>query len=181
MATFNRLKQYLRTYTTDGMVLAFSGGTAGALLLAVLESLLAEACFPVMALTIHSIFTNPEELKSLKVAAVDAGVGLKLLACDPLALHNFKYELHERPDWCREYIFSELAAYAENNNFNTLVTGTTADSYESGGCNNDLMKLRICSPLVELDVTKSEVAELVKKLGLKCPVTVELSCIEAFF
>jgi uncharacterized protein len=175
MATFNRLKQYLKQYTANGIVLAFAGGTTGALLLAVLESLLAEACFPVMALTIHSIFSNPEELESLKIAAAGAGVRLKLLAYDPIALQNFRYELHDRLNWRREYIFSELLVYTADNSINTLVEGTTADDCECSSFNDhNLVRSRICSPLVELGITKDEVAELVKQLGLKSPIAVEL-------
>lgn len=172
MTAFNRLKQYIRKYAANGIVLAFAGGTTGALLLAVLESLLAEACFPVMALTIHSIFSNPEELENLKAAAAEAGVRLKLLASDPIALQNLKLEPQS---WCREYIFPELLVYAADNSLNTLVEGTTADGYNSScSCNYNQLKTRVCSPLAELGITKREVEELVKHLGLKSPAVVEL-------
>ena len=175
MAVFDKLKQYLRRHTANGIVLAFAGGTTGALLLAVLESLLAEACFPVMALTIHSIFSNPEELEGLRIAAAEAGVRLKLLASDPIAIQGLKCEPQSRLCRHREYIFPELLVYAADNSLNTIIEGTTADSYDSAcSCNYTLVKSRVCSPLVELGITRSEVEELVKQLGLKSPAVVEL-------
>lgn len=82
MHTLDKLKIYLRELAPKGIALAFSGGVDSSLLLAVLKMLHAEAPFPLQALTMHSIFHREEELEQVKAFTAQAGVPLKLFACD---------------------------------------------------------------------------------------------------
>ena len=89
MSKYEQLKHDLRERSEGGIALAFSGGVDSSLLLAVLKELHDEAPFPLLALTLHSIFQRPEELEEVRKAAGKAGIELKLFGCDPLSIPLF--------------------------------------------------------------------------------------------
>ena len=73
MSKYEQLKHDLRERSEGGIALAFSGGVDSSLLLAVLKELHDEAPFPLLALTLHSIFQRPEELDEVRKTAGKAG------------------------------------------------------------------------------------------------------------
>ena len=80
MSKYEKLKHFLRKYSTGGIAIAFSGGVDSSLLLNVLKELRQDFPFHLLALTVHSIFQRPEELEKVQEATIKAGIEPSFLA-----------------------------------------------------------------------------------------------------
>lgn len=177
MSKYEQLKHDLRERSEGGIALAFSGGVDSSLLLAVLKELHDEAPFPLLALTLHSIFQRPEELDEVRKTAGKAGIELKLFGCDPLSIPEVKYNPPDRCFWCKRYLFSEIRDFAAARGIGTVIDGTNADdrkSYRPGLA--ALEELGILSPLAELGITKAEVRRIAAELHLECAEKPSVPC-----
>ena len=182
MSKYEQLKHDLRERSEGGIALAFSGGVDSSLLLAVLKELHDEAPFPLLALTLHSIFQRPEELEEVRKAAGKAGIELKLFGCDPLSIPEVKYNPPDRCFWCKRYLFSEIRDFAAARGIGTVIDGTNADdrkSYRTGLA--ALEELGILSPLAELGITKAEVRRIAAELHLECAEKPSVPCMATRF
>ena len=182
MSKYEQLKHDLREGSEGGIALAFSGGVDSSLLLAVLKELHDEAPFPLLALTLHSIFQRPEELEEVRKAAGKAGIELKLFGCDPLSIPEVKYNPPDRCFWCKRYLFSEIRDFAAARGIGTVIDGTNADdlqSYRPGLA--ALEELGILSPLAELGITKAEVRRIAAELHLECAEKPSVPCMATRF
>lgn len=182
MSKYEQLKHDLRKRSEGGIALAFSGGVDSSLLLAVLKELHDEAPFPLLALTLHSIFQRPEELEEVRKAAGKAGIELKLFGCDPLSIPEVKYNPPDRCFWCKRYLFSEIRDFAAARGIRTVIDGTNADdrkSYRPGLA--ALKELGILSPLAELGITKAEVRRMAAELHLECAEKPSAPCMATRF
>lgn len=182
MSKYEQLKHDLRERSEGGIALAFSGGVDSSLLLAVLKELHDEAPFPLLALTLHSIFQRPEELEEVRKAAGKAGIELKLFGCDPLSIPEVKYNPPDRCFWCKRYLFSEIRDFAAARGIGTVIDGTNADdlkSYRPGLA--ALEELGILSPLAELGITKAEVRRMAAELHLECAEKPSVPCMATRF
>lgn len=182
MLQYEKLKKFLRERAKGGIALAFSGGTDSSLLLAVLKELHEEEPFPLLALTMHSIFQRPEELDEVQETTRQAGIELKLFGCDPLSIPEVKYNPPDRCYWCKRYIFSELRDYADSRGIATLIDGTNADdrkSYRPGLA--ALAEMQVLSPLAELGITKAEVRKMAALLNLECAEKPSVPCMATRF
>lgn len=182
MSKYEQLKHDLRERSEGGIALAFSGGVDSSLLLAVLKELHDEAPFPLLALTLHSIFQRPEELEEVRKAAGKAGIELKLFGCDPLSIPEVKYNPPDRCFWCKRYLFSEIRDFAAARGIGTVIDGTNADDrkcYRPGLA--ALEELGILSPLAELGITKAEVRRIAAELHLECAEKPSVPCMATRF
>ncbi len=182
MSKYEQLKHYLRERSEGGIALAFSGGVDSSLLLAALKELHDEAPFPLLALTLHSIFQRPEELEEVRIATGKAGIELKLFGCDPLSIPEVKYNPPDRCFWCKRYIFSEIRDFAMARGIGTVIDGTNADdrkSYRPGLA--ALEELGIRSPLAELGITKADVRRMAAELRLECAEKPSIPCMATRF
>ncbi len=182
MSKYEQLKHFLRERSQGGIALAFSGGVDSSLLLAVLKELYDESPFPLLALTIHSIFQRVEELEEVRAATKKAGIELKLFGCDPLSIPEVKYNPPDRCFRCKRYIFSEIVDYAKAQSIETVIDGTNADdrkSYRPGLA--ALRELGVLSPLAELGITKAEVRRLAANLQLECVGKPAMPCMATRF
>jgi len=169
MPKIEELKNYLRDRSGGGIALAFSGGADSSLLLSVLKELHDELPFPLLALTMHSIFQRDEEIDEVKRLAVEYGVELKIFGCDPLAIPEIKYNPPERCYWCKLYIFNEFLDCAHNHGLAMLIDGTNADDLTV--CRpgrKALTEIGVVSPLAELGITKQEIRAMTKERNLRC-------------
>lgn len=182
MTKYEELKEYLRTLAPRGVALAYSGGVDSSLLLAVLTELHKKKPFPLIALTMHSIFQREEELSEVQNAAKKSGVELKLFSCDPLSIPEIKYNPPDRCYWCKRYIFSEFRDCATSKGLATLIDGTNADDrkcYRPGLA--ALTEMRVLSPLAELGITKAKVRKMAAFLKLECAVKPSTPCMATRF
>ena len=74
MTRIDELKLNLRFLAPQGIALAFSGGVDSTFLLSVLKELHDEAPFPLLALTMHTVFQPDDETEAAKRQTAELGV-----------------------------------------------------------------------------------------------------------
>lgn len=181
MPALEILKRYLRRRADGGIALAFSGGINSSLLLAVLGELYAESPFPLLALTVHSIFQPDKTTADIQKAADQAGVELKLFGCDPLAIPELKYNPTDRRDRYRRYLFTEIRDFAAARGIQTVVSGRCADDRGSVAGKTAFHEDGIPAPLAELGITGTEVRKMAAELRLNGTERLSAPCMATRF
>lgn len=182
MTRTDELKNFLRERSNGGIALAFSGGVDSTLLLSVLNELCGESSFPLLALTMRSIFQEQKEIAEVKKIAAEYGIELAMLECDPLSIPEVKYNPPDRCYWCKRYIFSEFRRIAKQRGMAVLLDGTNADdvnAYRPG--RRAIAELGVISPLAELGFTKAEIRALAGARGLRVSTKPSAPCLATRF
>ena len=182
MEQLEKLKQYLRARVTEGAALAFSGGVDSSVLLETLRLLREESPFPLIAISMYSVFQKEEELEEIRRATDAAHVELVVFEFDPLSLPVLRNNPPDRCYHCKYAVFSQLKSEAEKRGIKLLMDGTHADDlqvYRPG--RKALQELGIISPLAELGITKKEIREIAGELGLSCASKAASPCLATRF
>lgn len=155
-----RLTSQLRQ--KEKMAIAFSGGTDSTFLLAVAAGVLGDN---VVAITVKSPYIPQWEVDEALETAKQFKVNHRLLQIQiPEAVKN---NPTDRCYLCKKQVFTLIQAEAERMGFRHVADGTNADDtgdYRPGL--RALGELGIYSPLLEAGITKKEVRELSKVMGL---------------
>ena len=170
MNRIDELKRNLRLLAPHGIALAFSGGVDSTFLLSVLKELHDETPFPLLALTMHTVFQPDDETEAAKRQTAEFGVEAEVFTCDPLALPEVRSNPPDRCCWCKR------------KNFRTLLDGTNADdghAYRPG--RRALKELGVLSPLASLGFTKQEIRELSAERGLPTATKPSMPCLATRF
>ena len=143
-------------------VVAFSGGVDSTFVLATAHQVLGEK---VLAITVKTPYIPDWEVDEAIAYCKKNGVRHQVLHAGilPEILNNPENRCY----LCKKYVFSLLNAEARKNGFNVVLDGTNFD--DSGVYRPGLAALReleIRSPLLENGITKKEVREFSRKLGL---------------
>ncbi len=147
------------------VVVAFSGGVDSTFLLRMAKDTLGEE--NVLAVTALSPLYPERELTLAKKMAEEMGVKHKLIESNELQIEGFSKNPINRCYLCKKELFEELKQVAREMNFSSVVEGSTLDDemdYRPG--KKAIKELGIRSPLVEAGLTKAEVREISKSLGL---------------
>jgi len=163
---FENLKNYLKTLETQGVCLAFSGGIDSALLLHICAKTLSTERF--CAVTFKSEFQTEDEIEFCKNFTENYAVNHDIIRVsnlsDPIIQNNPK----DRCYHCKKGFFTRLKEFAAKCNFKNVIDGTNFDDlscYRPGL--KALEELNIISPLAEFKITKPEIRQYAKFLGLK--------------
>ena len=163
----NRLKNFLRQYASEGIALAFSGGTDSTLLLAVLSLMNQESPFAAKALTIKTVLQDGDEMAAAKNLAQKFNIPHYFLTFAPLAVDAIKNNRPDRCYHCKKAIFTTFFDTIKKHNIKYLIDGTNADDlqvYRPG--RKALEELGVISPLALLGITKAQIRKLSAELGL---------------
>lgn len=163
---YERLKEKMRRYTTEGAMVAFSGGVDSALLLK-LACVAAGTDKKVYAVTVQTKLHPSEDWEAAKRSAAEAGAIHKVLQIDELAESGIEDNPPDRCYLCKREIFRKIKSLAEELGAGCVLEGTNADDlhqYRPGI--RALRELQIISPLCECGVTKEEIRELAGYLGI---------------
>lgn len=182
MNTFNRLKDFLRPFRSQGVALAFSGGIDSTLLLAALNELNQEKPFPKAAFYVQSVFQNKTESELVHSLCSAYHTELVVLQTDPLSLPAIKNNRTDRCYWCKKNFFTLLLKEASKKNLKTIIDGTNADdlkTYRPGL--KALQELKILSPLSELGISKKQIRETAITLRLQNATKPSTPCLATRF
>jgi len=147
------------------IVVAFSGGVDSTFLLGMARDTLGAE--NVLAVTALSPLYPERELSVAKKMAAEMGVKHILIESNELEIEGFSKNPIDRCYLCKRELFDELITVARQENLSSVIEGSTLDDekdYRPG--KRAIRELGIRSPLVEASLSKADVREVSKSLGL---------------
>ena len=176
----DKIRQLQTILTGYGSLLvAFSGGVDSSLLLKVAVDTLGDR---VAAFTEASPLHQSWELTEARELADRLGVRHIVISGDELASPEFAANPPERCYLCKSVIFGEAAKVATELGLNVIADGSNLDDlgdYRPG--RRALAEMGIKSPLVEAGLTKAEIRQASKTLGLPTWDRQPLACLASRF
>jgi len=148
----------------ESVLIAFSGGVDSAVVAATAKIALKNKA---LAVTINSPLILQEEIEEAIKVAREIGINHIVLEGNELEDPNFVCNPINRCYFCKKNLAIKLKNLAEEKGFKNIVDGTNIDDlkdYRPGRV--ALSEAGIDSPLVEAGLTKKEVREIAKILGL---------------
>ena len=157
-----RLLNILRSY--GGILVAFSGGTDSAYLLAAAREALGDS---LLAVTAGSPVHGDQEVMEAEKLAREIGVEHRVIKTHELDDPDFRMNPPDRCYICKKGLLRVLKEIARKENLAVVVEGTNQDDlgdYRPG--RKAVLEMGVLSPLLEAGLTKAEIRTLSKKIGL---------------
>ena len=161
-------------------LVAFSGGVDSSLALAVAARALPEG--NVLAVTSNNETYLPSELDLARDFADSLGVEHLVVNTRELDDPNYASNPTNRCYFCKSTLYSDLSKLAEERGYGCVVDGANKDDegdYRPG--RKAAKELGVVSPLSAVGVSKAEVRELAKHLGLPSWDKPALACLSSRF
>lgn len=156
-----RLRHLISAY--ESVAIGFSGGVDSTFLCAIA----AEELNNILAVTIATSFQKPEDIKQAQEIASQLSIS-HIVKKVPIEHEQFYTENPKNRCYsCKYFIFSIIQNIAETHQISRVFEGTTSDdiTYERPGM-KALKDLGICSPLLEVNLTKKEIRQISKAMNL---------------
>ena len=174
---YNDLKEYIRSL--ESVAVAFSSGVDSTFLLKVAHDVLGNR---VIAVTARSCSFPERELEEAIEFAKANGITHKLVDSEELEIEGFSQNPLNRCYLCKHELFSKMKDIATQNGFQEVVEGSNMDDlgdYRPGL--TAIEELGIKSPLRYAELTKSEIRQLSKELGLPTWEKQSFACLSSRF
>ena len=159
---YDVLKKYLASL--ESVAVAFSGGVDSTLLLKVAHDVLGDKA---IAVTVSSPSIARREILEAESFCSENGITQEVLNLNELEIEGFSDNPPNRCYLCKHAIFSKILETARKRNLAHVAEGSNVDDlgdYRPGL--KALQELCIKSPLREAGLTKAEIRELSRELGL---------------
>lgn len=148
----------------ESVVVAYSGGVDSTLLLKAAHDLLGER-----AVAITAVSASLPEYELEEAVAIAAQIGARLVQIESRETEDPRYLANtpQRCFFCKSEVYDLIVGYARREGFNHIIDGTNAD--DTGDHRPGRLAARergVRSPLVEAGLTKAEVREHARRLGL---------------
>lgn len=146
----------------EKVILAFSGGVDSTFLLKAAQEALGGN---LKAVTIQSPYIPKWEIEEAKQLVAQLGVTFEILEA-PI-IDEIRHNPENRCYLCKKAVFSKIKDIAQREGYPYVIDGTNFDDigdYRPGL--KALAELNIKSPLLECQLTKQEIRDLSKELGL---------------
>ncbi|HEY8889170.1 MAG TPA: ATP-dependent sacrificial sulfur transferase LarE [Clostridium sp.] len=159
---FQNLKKNIKSL--GSVAIAYSGGVDSTFLLKVAADVLGDK---VIAITAKSTTYPEREFKEAVKYIGDIGAKHIVIISEELEIEGFAKNPIDRCYFCKKELFSKVRKVADDNNINAVLDGSNADDvsdYRPGM--KAANELKVISPLKDAGLTKDNIRELSKKLGL---------------
>lgn len=144
-------------------VLAYSGGVDSTFLLKTLQL----SDIKAIAVTAVSEATPHNDLLNAKAMAAEIGIEHRIIETEELSIEEFVNNAPDRCFFCKDELFRKLTDIASTEGYKFVLDGSNMDDttdYRPG--RRAAMKYNVRSPLIEAGLSKIELRELSKQLGL---------------
>lgn len=164
LSKLERLREIIHGYRS--VLVAFSGGVDSAFVLKVARDVLGRS--RAKAVTAQSESVAERELVAAKELARELDVEHKVIQTRELDNANYKANPTNRCYFCKTELYEHLLSVAKEWKLETIANGTNLDDlsdFRPGLTAADEHGIK--SPLVEANLTKSEIRDLSRELGLR--------------
>jgi len=176
----DKLASLERAIASCGSALvAFSGGVDSTFLLSVAKDVLDQR---LLAVTAASPVVQPDEVKGAKALAKRLGVAHEVIRTDEIMHEEYCSNPPERCYFCKQVLFSRLAALAKKRGLACVIEASNADDtgdYRPGI--RAVRELGVKSPLIEANLTKAEIRALSRERKLPTWDKPALACLASRF
>ncbi len=174
---FARLKEIIKGY--GSLLVAFSGGCDSTLLLRAAHDVLGDKA---VAVTARSETYPSREYEEAEKFAQELGVRHLTIDTSELAVEGFSSNPPDRCYFCKTELFHKLLELAREHGLQYVADGTSLDdaSDHRPGM-RAAAELGIVSPLKEAGLTKQDIREISKSLGLPTWDKPSLACLASRF
>ncbi|MBU3111130.1 ATP-dependent sacrificial sulfur transferase LarE [Clostridium lacusfryxellense] len=159
---FQNLKNNIKRL--GSVAIAYSGGVDSTFLLKVAADVLGDK---VIAITAKSTTYPEREFKEAVKYIGDIGAKHIVIISEELEIEGFAKNPIDRCYFCKKELFSKVRKVADDNNINAVLDGSNADDVSDFRPGMKAAnELKVISPLKDAGLTKDNIRELSKNLGL---------------
>ena len=180
MSVEDKMHSIINALAQRGSVLvAFSGGVDSSVLAALAFRALGDKA---LAITADSPTLAPGELDCAREVAGEIGIRHMIISYDELEEPTFSRNPVDRCYYCKKGLIRELKKIAAQNNVDTIMEGTNISDlggYRPG--HRAVTEEGIYNPFVEFGVTKGEIREMARELGLSVADKPSMACLSSRF
>ncbi|MDD3169983.1 MAG: ATP-dependent sacrificial sulfur transferase LarE [Eubacteriales bacterium] len=174
---YHNLREYVKSL--GSVAVAFSSGVDSTFLLKVAHDVLGDKA---MAVTARSCSFPERELQDAIAFTKENGIAHRIFDSEELKIEGFSENPANRCYLCKHELFSKMKDIAEKNGFGEVVEGSNMDDlgdYRPGL--TAIQELDIKSPLRHAELTKDEIRQLSKELGLPTWEKQSFACLASRF